>query len=177
MKFQQFIFSIALCLAFGCASSNSTHQHSFAIYLTASPVDARILGYYKGDWSQVKLSPTPVITDADILTYDFTTHSMTLTLEAIGRIPRPSVSGTPFVVVADGEKIYLGAFTTSISSIPTALPSIMVDRRWLYTNQPANILLIERGYPNDSFGVGKDPRSDKRIKTVLAALNKLEPRQ
>jgi hypothetical protein len=148
--------------------------NSFGIYLTAEPVDRRILAYGKGDWAAVRLSEPPLISAADIISYGLAEHSMKLRPEALARIPRPPVGGTPFVVVADGQRIYLGAFTTGFSSMSFAVPSIMVDRRMLVTNQPANTLVIERAYPSPSFGVGPDPRGDQRITTALKALHKLK---
>lgn len=147
--------------------------NSFGIYLTAEPVDRRITAYGKGDWSRIRLSESPVISATDIISYDFTNHSMRLRPEALAKISRPPVEGTPFVVVANAERIYLGAFTTIESSMLFAVPSIMVDRRMLVTNQPSDTLVIERAYPSPSFGVGPDPRVDRRIRTALSALHKL----
>jgi hypothetical protein len=55
-----------------------------------------------------------------------------------------------------------------------AVPTIVVDRRTLVTNQPPDILVIERAYPQPSFGLGPDPRGDQRVKTVLNTLHKLK---
>jgi hypothetical protein len=137
-------------------------------------VDKRIIAHGKGDWSRIRLSESPLISAADIVSYDFADHSIRLRSETLAKIPRPPVAGTPFVVVADGQRIYLGVFTTGISSMSFAVPNIMVDRRVLVTNQAPDILVIERAYPRPSFGVGPDPRVDQRIKTALVALHKLK---
>ena len=97
---------------------------------------------------------------------------MKLNPEAIKRLPRPTASGTPFVVVVNDERIYLGAFYSSISSIPCQAPVIVVDGRISDPKQSGYILSIERAYPPDK-GVGQDMRSDERIKTVLGKLGKL----
>jgi len=174
MTFQRFITLTLLCVTVGCTSRTAQRTHSFGLYLTTSPVDRRLIAYGTGDWTHVALSETPVISDADIVDYDFTTHSLRVTPAALARIPRPLVEGTPFVVVADGQRIYLGVFTTGRSSMSFAVPNIMVDRRAMFTNQPADTVLIERAYPSSSFGVGPDPRSDARVRQALAALQKLK---
>ena len=145
----------------------------FAIYLVAERVDPRVAAYGKGDWSQLPLSDSPLISGDDIIAYDFSKHSMKLRPEALARIPRPSLHGTPFLVVAHGQRIYLGAFVTVISSFSCAVPSIIVDRQLLDPTQPKDTIVIDRAYPSPSFGVGRDPRGDDRIKTALIALHKL----
>ncbi len=153
-------------LAF-CSIGRSETTNSFGIYLTAEPVDRRLTAYGKGDWSQIRLSGSPVISATNIISYNFTDHSMRLKPEALAKIPKPSVEGTPFVVVANGERIYLGAFTTISSSMgPLSVPCIEVDRRVLVTNQPADTLVIDRG-------VGPDLRGDLRIQKALNALQKV----
>jgi hypothetical protein len=171
MKFLPSMLLAMLSLTAVCSSAST---NSFGIYLTAEPVDPRILGYGTGDWSHVTLQPKPLISDEDILVYDFTNHRMTLTHEAFMRLPRPSVFGTPFVVVADGERIYWGAFTTSVSSIEVFAPSIIPDSRGGYTNLPPDTLQVYRGYDVSHKVTNPDPRPDGRIKRALGALNKLK---
>ena len=162
MNCQRLIFLVVVTLAIVCRAETN----SFGIYLTAEPVEPRVL-HGEGNWSRVRLSKTPVISGSDIISYNFAEHSMRLRAEALARIPQPSVHGTPFVVVVNEERIYLGAFTTILSSIgPLAVPRISVDQRVFVTNQPADMLVIGRG-------AGPDLRGDPRIKNVLAALQKL----
>lgn len=147
---------------------------SFGIYLAAEPVDWGIIAYGKGDWSSIRLAESPLISETEIISYDLADHSMRLKPEALSRIPKPPVSGTPFVVVVNGERVCLGVFTTCASSMSFAVPSIIVDRRTLVTNQPADTLVVDRAYPSPSFGVGPVPRNDQRIKSTLSALHKLQ---
>lgn len=146
----------------------------FAVYLVAEPVDARITGYGKGDWSHLRLSASPLIAGDDIISYAASTHAMTLRPEALARIPRPSVGGAPFVVLAQGRRVYLGVFITIASSRSFAVPAIVVDRYVMDPAQPRDALVIERSYPSPEFGAGQDPRGDERIKTALTALQKLK---
>lgn len=148
--------------------------NSFALHLIAEPVDRRIITNGKGDWSGLRLSASPLISGEDIVSYDLTRHMMRLRAETLSRIPRPPVEGMPFVVVVNGERIYLGAFTTCLSSMSVAVPSILVDRQMMVSDHPTNTLVIDRAYPSPSFGVGPDPRNDERVKSALAAMNKLE---
>ena len=146
----------------------------FAIYLVADRVDPRITAYGKGDWSGLRLSASPLISGNDIITYDWATHAMRLRREALARIPKPPVDGTPFVVVANGQRVYLGVFVTVASSHTFAVPAIYTDRQMLDPSQPADTLFIERAYPSSSFGAGPDPRSNERIKAALTKLGKVK---
>ena len=170
MKFQCTIFLAIMGIALICKSETTTN--SFGIYLLAEPVDPRILAG-KVDWSHVNLQSTPVISESDILAYDFTEHWITLKAGAFKRLPLPSIPGTPFVVVANGERIYLGAFTTPLSSQSLAVPSILVLAGGR-ASLPADTVQIDRAYPPASFGAGPDPRSDERIRRTLVALHKIK---
>jgi hypothetical protein len=124
----------------------------------------------------VKLGDHPLISDADLVAYDFTNHVMTVKPEVFRRLPGGEV---PFVVVADGERIYLGAFTTWLSSKTLCIPSIVPDivRPSFDMAERHNTLSIDDGYP-PSYRSAKctnpDPRSDERIRQALAALGKLK---
>ena len=148
-------------------------RSTFAIYLVAAPVDPRELVRGRERWRQVELAPEPVISDADIVSYDFSKHAMRLKPEALKRIPRPGVEGISFVVVVGGERIYLGAFYNGFSSIPFPAPVIVVVAR---VEQEAalgeGVLFIDRAYP-ESYGSGNDMRSDERIRKALTDLKKL----
>ena len=147
-------------------------QGTFAVYLIAGSPDARDLARNPGKWKELPLSSAPVISDVDIVSYDFSKHAMRLRPEAIKRLPKPPVEGTPFVVVVNGERIYLGAFYTSVSSIPFVLPVIVVDSAERHQARAQGFLYIERAYPV-SHAVGVDARSDERIRSVLSNLKKL----
>jgi hypothetical protein len=148
-------------------------RSTFAIHLIAGPVDARDFAQ-RGQWKNLPLAGMPIISEADILAYDFSKHAIRLKLEALRRLPRPPVAGTPFVVVVNGERIYPGAFYTSVSSISCELPVIVVDRVAQSQAADADVLLIERAYP-PTIAFGKDLRSDIRVRDVLSKLKKLAP--
>ena len=56
----------------------------------------------------------------------------------------------------------------------SSVPTIAVNKASLAKSQSADIQIIDRGYPTDSFGKGRDPRSDPRIKEALTELHKLK---
>src|SRR5262249_35271181 len=120
-----------------------------------------------GKLTDLALVKEPVLSDADILSYDFATHRFLVRRSALSRLPSPPVWHTPFVLVADGQRIYVGAFSTMLSSHSSPVPSILVDFRD-FTNE----LSIDRAYPAGGFGTGTDPRSDDRIRSALAGLHK-----
>ena len=148
-------------------------QDTIGIYLFARSIDPRGLAQHPGRWKDLPLARKPIFTDADIIAYDFSKHAMKLEPEALKRLPRPPAEGTPFVVVVNGERIYPGAFYSNISSISCDLPVILVDRRGLDPTSPADILLIESAYHSQSSALGKDLRSDERVRDALANLKKL----
>ena len=147
-------------------------RSTFAIYLIASSVDARVFAQEPERWKDLPLAGEPTISDADLVAYDFSKHAMRLKPEVLKRLPQPSVAGTPFVVVVNGERIYPGAFYTSLSSIPCGIPVIVVDRAVQNQSSRADVLLIESAYPRPSAH-GKDLRSDVRVRGALAKLKKL----
>ena len=66
----------------------------------------------------VELAETPLLTDADIVSYNWEDHYIVFTDEGFKKLPTSTdvgVSGKPFVVVADGKRCYLGAFWTGFS--------------------------------------------------------------
>jgi hypothetical protein len=140
---------------------------SFEIYLTAEPME-RGFAFGKSDWSHIRLAEKPLISASDIIRYDFSQHAMKLRPEAFDRIPsRTPWEGTPFVVVVNGERIYLGGFRSGIESFRFEVPNILIGYL-AWERQPRDILVIERGYPANN--VAPDSRTDPRIKSALTAL-------
>lgn len=86
----------------------------------------------------------------------------------VNQLPSVGVYGLPFVVLADGERIYLGAFVTAVSSVGLSMPTITVEL------MPDASFTIEPGYPGGP-APSPDPRSDPRILDVLASSGKLAP--
>jgi hypothetical protein len=80
---------------------------------------------------------------------------------------RVDMSGVPFVVEADGQRIYLGAFATIISSVGSRGPQVYVET------------IADDGFPiyppSNSNPKPPDPRNDPRILKVLSETGKSVP--
>lgn len=143
-------------------------KYRFAIYLVADAIDAG-----KPDeiaLEQLHLAPEPIVTEKDMLGYEWDQHTLKLPAGVRERIPAPSVWGAPFVVVADSERCYLGAFWTHVSSYMPSLPMAYVDPISARLD-PKDTIRIEAPPIN---GV-KDPRADQRIRKVLESLGFVKP--
>lgn len=141
----------------------------FAIYLleqplTAAQADAQGL-------QNVTLQRQPLVGSTDLLSYTQATHAMILTEAAKERIRqlKVPVSGLPFVVCVGAERIYAGAFWTSISSL--SYDGVIINVLPWEAPEP---LKIELGYPGQGFFARKDPRADARILEALRAAGKLK---
>lgn len=129
---------------------------------------------YDGKPEDAELSEYWLFTENQIESYDWDTHTITLSKEGVQRIPAGStigVRGKSFVVIADGQLCYLGAFWSSFSSISCPVPVINILRLHDPTAPPR--IQIERAYPSPKFGRGPDPRFDERIRKVLEETGKL----
>lgn len=77
------------------------------------------------------------------------------------QLPPVGVNGVPFVVVADGDPIYLGAFMTQLSSVLFDGPAVMVEE------------ITDQGFAISAPPPGGDPRGDARIIQVMTEAGKL----
>jgi hypothetical protein len=173
-KRARFVVSVLVGLVAAGLAADRKSPPSFGLYLIEEPVDSirRVLHDGTGEWSRVTLKLPPVVSGADISAYDFTNHLVTLTRESFGRLRTlSSIPGTPFVAVANGERIYLGAFTTSASSIPLSVPCITVPP---LEKLPASSVRISLGYPGPYRNTNADRRFDERIRKALSTLGKLQ---
>ena len=166
--------ALAISLLTGCATGpkppNPQQPGSRApapVTTEAPHVERHSFGLYT--IAQLTLSERPAISETDIISYVWTNHAMKVTPEAWGRVPQPGTRGVPFVVVADGERIYMGAFWTTLSSSLSSRPYI--DVLPLGHSQEPVTLYIRPGF---SRSLEPDPRSDLRIKRTLTALGKMQ---
>jgi hypothetical protein len=146
-----------------CSGSEGTKPR-FALYLVKA---------HHAEMKQSELESEPLLTEQDIVSYDWPTHTIALTKSGEKKIPDIKAVGTggvEFVIVADGQRCYRGAFWASLSSQSHGEPVIDVLRR-------GRTLQIQRAYPDASFAVGDDPRSDPRILQALEAAGKIKKAQ
>src|SRR5215472_12975828 len=120
---KQVALPIMVCaLLIGCStdhgsraqSLDGTEVHttnSFGIYLTVGRVS---LASVSNNLSAVALVSPAVISEADIAAVDLQSGLMKLKGNAYERVPQPSPEMPQFVVVADGERLFLGAFGTTL---------------------------------------------------------------
>lgn len=154
---------------FVVCSTESTNK--LAIHLATNSVSQASIISGTAKPEGIRLVPEAIISDRDLLAYDRSNHSFRLTAEATARVHEVCRKRlqTPFVLLAGGERIYVGVFTSPLSSISAAVPSITL---W-FSESETNNFRIERGYPAPSASPPEpDPRSDAR---VLRAINTLFP--
>jgi hypothetical protein len=144
--------------ASGCRLSSSTQPgEGFAVYLTQPGLSAAI---------------APLISGADIVSYDAATHEIELTPAAYERVDelQVPVRGLPFFVCVDREIIYEGAFWTPISSMSYGGVAIFAGP---IINGKNNTIALELGYPAPAFYSGQDPRGSREVMNALKAAGKL----
>lgn len=112
----------------------------------------------------------------DISYYNIETHAVGWNnhraemSEVLDALPPVSTAGLPFVVLADQQRIYVGAFMTLISSQAVAAPTIMLDD---VAGDPVPGFTIQGAYPSPGYPSFKDLRGDPRIEKVLEETGKL----
>ncbi len=166
-KFTLFVIIAILLLASGCTSSPTLEKGrvspNFEIYLVDTPKLGDVIDTTLSD---IPVQSEPLLTEEDLVIYDWSEHILSLTPEGAKKFPSQiPLDGLPFVVMAKGERIYLGAFWTPISSlyIPE-LPIIMM---------PSDSTTIQILYSSTS-GQVIDPRNNSKLYTVLKETGKLK---
>jgi hypothetical protein len=146
---------------------------SFAIYLVADP---EIAGPDLADWEleALPLTEEPLISVQGILEYDWENHALDVTEESYLHLMEEiggnvQVNGRPFVVVANGERIYAGAFWTLASSL--SFDGVVIMDPAFASNVS---LWLALGYPSEEFFTGEDPRGDPRIWEALEEVGLLQ---
>jgi hypothetical protein len=162
----------------GLSSEQPAPGSGFGIYLLKdekiSAVDALRLKL-----DDIALRDKPLFTLDDFVCYSWKDHWFKLTPEALKRLPKAAppenrlLKGIPFVLLVNGERVYLGAFWTSISSLSFPNPVIVADEMWLASG--LNWLTIDRAYPGWTEGMNKDDlRNSAALKMVLEAAGKFD---
>ena len=158
------IISIALLMV-GCRNASETgSDHNFSVFLVEGLHTAQAMGR---DLNDLQLQSTPLLTQEDLLSYDWQEHTFILkdfNLEERleGKVP---LNGLPFVVVADDERIYLGTFWNHLSSLH------LQDIPKIYSIWYAE---IEKDTYTITNGGNKDPRNDQRIFESMVWLGLVE---
>lgn len=157
----------------GVSIAPNAWQQRFGLWLLADAglgaADAAKLGL-----AALQTEPLPVLGLGDIGFYQASTHHVGWSPPLQGhqallaKLGNVGVAGRPFVVQADGERVYLGAFVTAVSSFAVDMPAVVVQQI------SADGFVIDGSYPSGSTPE-PDPRADPRILKVLAQAQKLVP--
>lgn len=168
-KISFFLITIGGLAFSGC---QPVKDNNFAIYLLAQDIPATKLAQV--DINQLMLENKPIISTAEVVSYDKVNHTIELTQEAFTRIQQlfpmlVKVDGIPFVVCVGKERIYTGAFWTPISSL--SYDGVVIMQPFDPTTTTIQIAL---GYPGQGLFTGNDQRADPRIMKTLEQNNKLK---
>ena len=136
-------------------------------------------------------APTPVISDGDFVAFDATNHVLTVTADGAKRLAKammrretPSVTGrgvvgyhldgpdTPFVLVISGEPIYVGVFSSPISSTMYSSPVIWPSLPFVPEDSTNTIRLRLRfqKLKNDGSESTTNPWDDPRFLSAIKSL-------
>lgn len=125
------------------------------------------------DLNDLELEEKPILDSDDILRYFWDTQAFITKKDFLSDKLRDKINvyGIPYVVVADGERIYLGKFNTAISSVYLDCPFIIFDGiQYLLDNKKFKLTNEEQIYFiewNKNIKEVTDKVLDKRIHKAL----------
>lgn len=192
MKKLFFIFMFSLLLVFivtGCDDSEknlgndvkpqitqelgkNAAKYKFALY----PVkDLHSFEAAKVSIDKLSLKDEPIMSEKDITAYYWKSNVFVINVSLFEKRQYVSLSGEPFVVVANGERIYLGTLWTGVSSMcPPEETAVLcmnsgaaiidkVKKEGYAVNPQSDEVYLEISAPS----IGMDNRNDKRIYNAL----------
>ena len=125
--------SCGILIALACVASlqlscgqpqDGVTAEGFAMYLLADP-STPLGDLSQQDLEDLTLAETPLMTVRDITSYSWRDHSFSVTPQALARLE--AAGHRPFVVTVNQQRVYLGTFHPSYSSLyPGAVPIIRV---------------------------------------------------
>ncbi|MDZ7401149.1 MAG: hypothetical protein ONB37_13385 [candidate division KSB1 bacterium] len=123
----------------------------------------------------LSLADKPLVEDSDLEYYQWSDHTFSLRSEANERVrqlakSRPTVFGIPFIVMANKERIYLGAFWYAFSSVAPFFPTIEVTG-YMLQDYGSTVLKIKKSWVEGQ----PDVRNDARIYQALKKAGVLIP--
>ncbi|MBG0770204.1 MAG: hypothetical protein H0S82_00765 [Anaerolineaceae bacterium] len=147
---------------------------AFELYLLADD-QAHGMDIIDTPLEDLELAETPLLTTADLISYERSTHTLELTDAGFQKVTDLleagfQVAGIPFVVVSGGERIYAGAFWTPLSS--QSFDGVVIMDPAFQSDD--NTIQITVGYPGSGFFTGADPREDSRLLAALDAAGVLK---
>jgi hypothetical protein len=187
------LVELVACGAWGQTTNIPGGSETIGIYLVQHP------SYPGRDTDKnlkiVELADHPILSDNDFVDWNVTNHTIVITPVAAIRLAQAChFRVIPFVVVAGGERIYLGMFETQLASVGYGVPVIITDNlvgHCFVGDVPTNIykmsekeianvlnksrttnvtLPIQFGYPERSPDPGQDRRGDMKLKDAVKRL-------
>jgi hypothetical protein len=162
------LFAAIFFLSFSrCEHSVDYARGEFAIYLLADSTLTAVEAAHE-PLDALMLSQSPIISIDDIANYEWSDHVFSLKsgheLKGLDK-RRLSVHGIPFVVVANNERIYLGAFWTSFSSYAPDFPHINLGFAVFFAPISGE-LRIEKGWVASEPDLRNDPRIYRALQSA-----------
>jgi hypothetical protein len=139
-----------------------TPKPRFGLYLVTK--DAK-------DLDKIELASSPLITEDDIIDYNWTNHTMYITDTAVERISnKADLWGKQIVIVVEGKPVYRGEFDNPNVSISYSKPVIVFGISKLNA-----IIKTDRRKSNFDWRspLEPDPRENESVKQVFRELGKL----
>ena len=145
-------------------SPSAVPNGTFEIYLISPAAEVNLTDTNCSKIGDLNLLEEPIISSEDIVSYNWSRQHFEITYEACqylsGELEKTDTWHNPFVVVANGERIYRGWFVNALSSYWPACPSI-----WYLPQGGCNFstgFTISAGLHENS-----DLRYDSRIYSAL----------
>jgi hypothetical protein len=121
------------------------------------------------------LNNTELVSEADVVRYNATSHEFTLTRECAERLDHMGwrLAGD-FTIVVDGEVELSGLFVPPIisRSYPSSQVVIVYPNIWNSDSTNYGVMKVQMGYPWD-LPVAGDPRDNPRISGYFEGLGRL----
>jgi hypothetical protein len=160
------VLLLGLVLLSGCGKRK---EPAFAIFLLSSDMTSEEM--LATPLQDLPVQDGALLTLDDVVSYQPDKYEMVLTDEAAERIRQLAIplDGLPFVVVAQGERVYAGSFWTPVSSLSYSGTAVMF---WMAEDKV--VLRFDLSYPaSPDMFEGVDLRNDARILEAFAKVEKL----
>jgi hypothetical protein len=136
---------------------------------------ANIIACKDFDFTNQKLQATPLITDEDVLSYEWSNHAITLSKSAYTKLKNykdeKKLGIYPLVLTINGERIYGLFYKYAILSM-SCQSTLISENDFGPTNGKLGYSIVHgQGFPVNMLI--KDPRGDKRIYDYLKSTGRL----
>jgi hypothetical protein len=128
------------------------------------------------DFNNQKLQAAPIITNEDVISYNWRSHEITIRQSAYERLKNyrdKFFPIYPLVLVINGERVYGLFYKYAILALGCATTLIGESGRGNIPKDKGENLIIVHGQVFDRSTLGKDPRGDKRIYDYLKSTGRL----